>query len=110
MFEIIGQAGVFAVYPNGATMALGSPSGWKLFFEHVCAVRRAKEFPFSPGAKLGGFGLLRNVAKLVFKTMGQVGVFPAMRPHNTQPDSATHHRLQSTEPRMHRQPKTAQLT
>ena len=39
-----------------------------------------KKPPFSPGANLGGFGLLRNGGKRMFEIMGQAGVFPAMYP------------------------------
>ena len=38
--------------------------------------RRAKNFPFSPGANLGGFGLLENGGNSAFETMDQAGVFP----------------------------------
>ena len=38
--------------------------------------------PFSPGANLGGFGLLRNGGKGVFEIMGQAGVLPAMYPNS----------------------------
>ena len=41
----------------------------------------AKKFPFSPGANLGGFGLLENGEESTFEIMGQGGVFPAIYPH-----------------------------
>ena len=71
MFEIMAQAGLFpAMYPNSAKMALAVPSGRKRFFQHA----RKKKSPFSPGANLGGFGLLRNGGKHMFEIMGQAGV------------------------------------
>ena len=76
MFEIVGHAWVFpAIYPNSAKMAVGWP---ELSFS-TCAhgALRKNSFPFSPGANLGGFGLLRNGGKHMFAIMGQAGVFPA---------------------------------
>ena len=54
MFVIMGQSGVFpAVYPNGAKMALGWPSGGKLFFQHARAARRAKKVSVFVGSEFG---------------------------------------------------------
>ena len=48
---MMGQAGVLpAICPDGAEMAVGWPTG----FVNARAARRAKKFPFSPGANLGG--------------------------------------------------------
>ena len=48
---------------------------------YACAARRANKFPFSPGANLGGCGLLQNARKSIFEIMGQAGVRPAMYPN-----------------------------
>ena len=40
----------------------------------------AKMFPFSPGAKLGAFGVLKNGGKNIIEIMGQAGVFPVIYP------------------------------
>ena len=53
-----------AIYPNGAETTLG----WQeLILQKVCAARRAKMFPCSPGRNLGGFGWRKIGGKVRFK-------------------------------------------
>ena len=69
--------------PPHAPRGLRSTRRPKALKKWTCsrAARRAKKFPLSPGANLGGFGLLRNGGKSIFEIMGQTGVFPAIYPN-----------------------------
>ena len=61
-------------------------TGWPLagidFFNTHAGRGAQKKLPFSPGANLGGFGLLRNGGNRMFEIMGQAGVFPAIYPNS----------------------------
>ena len=56
------------------------PIGGNDFFNTRTRRDMQKSFIFLPGANLGGFGLLRNVGKSTFESMGQAGVFPELWP------------------------------
>ena len=84
MLQIMVQGGVFGnipkYYQNGTWMGK-----WPelIFFFNMHARRDTQnKFPFSPGANLGGFGLLKNGGNCMFQIMVQGGVFPMTYPNS----------------------------